>query len=68
VAGGFVEPSVTDEHDEQLQEPLQSSDILFLVEPTDLPTIGETARRASAATSTLRFYKDEGLASGVSPK
>jgi len=31
------------------------------MEPTDLLTIGETARRAGVATSALRFYEEEGL-------
>lgn len=31
------------------------------MEQADLLTIGETARRAGVATSTLRFYEDEGL-------
>lgn len=31
------------------------------MEPTDLLTIGETARRAGLATSALRFYESEGL-------
>ena len=31
------------------------------MEPSDLLTIGETARRAGLATSALRFYEAEGL-------
>ncbi len=40
---------------------MKSSGILSAVQSTDLLTIGETARRAGVATSTLRFYEDEGL-------
>lgn len=31
------------------------------MDPSDLLTIGETARRAGLATSALRFYESEGL-------